>query len=614
MAVSLTDARSAELYARALQRLPGGVNSPVRAMGAIGRDPLFIERGQGAELVDVDGNRYVDYVCSWGPLIHGHAHPAVIAAVVAAAERGHDVRRADPGRGRAGRGDRPARAVGRDAAHDLLGHRGDDERDPPGPRGDRAREAPEVRRRLPRPRRRPARAGRLGPGHAARSRPAPGVPEAATADDGRSSPGTTPRRSCGPPRSTTSPRSWPSRSPANMGLVAARRGLPRAAARARERQRRPARLRRGHHRLPRRRAAAPRSSRGVMPDLTVMGKVIGGGLPAAAYGGPRELMELLAPAGDVYQAGTLSGNPLAVAAGLTTLQLLDERRLRAPDGHDRDAGRGPARGRRRPARCRSSPRPGLLTVFFSADAGRTTTPAPRPATTPPTPPGAAALLARGVYAPPSQFEAWFPSLAHDGRARRAHGRRRRGGLPGGVLSDARWPRCTTPCGRRAACWPHALGPVPGEDGALGGRRRGRPALAPAARRTSPSSSRPSARATCCTTAPRACSARDRARSRAAGRRPALRARPRAAGRSWATSTRCRSWPTSSRCAPRRTPRSARSWPRPSGRPGWRRSAGGRLGRPAEPPRRRRGRAIRAPRGALRNRGARRSPADRLVGR
>ena len=88
MTVSLTDARSTELYARALQRLPGGVNSPVRAMKAIGRDPVFVERGHGAELFDVDGNRYVDYVCSWGPLIHGHAHPEILAAVMTAAERG----------------------------------------------------------------------------------------------------------------------------------------------------------------------------------------------------------------------------------------------------------------------------------------------------------------------------------------------------------------------------------------------------------------------------------------------------------------------------------------------------------------------------------------------
>jgi glutamate-1-semialdehyde 2,1-aminomutase len=82
---SLTDTRSGELYRRALQVIPGGVNSPVRAMRAIGRDPIFIDRGEGAELVDVDGNRYIDYVCSWGPLIHGHAHPRIVDAVCEAA-------------------------------------------------------------------------------------------------------------------------------------------------------------------------------------------------------------------------------------------------------------------------------------------------------------------------------------------------------------------------------------------------------------------------------------------------------------------------------------------------------------------------------------------------
>src|SRR5487761_1962645 len=85
---SLTDGRSEEWYRRALARLLGGVNSPVRAMGAIGRDPLFIERGAGAELIDIDGNRFIDYVCSWGPLIHGHAHPEVLAAIAAAAAKG----------------------------------------------------------------------------------------------------------------------------------------------------------------------------------------------------------------------------------------------------------------------------------------------------------------------------------------------------------------------------------------------------------------------------------------------------------------------------------------------------------------------------------------------
>ena len=88
MPISLRDGKSQDLYHRAQRFLPGGVNSPVRAMAAIGRDPLFIERGHGAELIDVDGNRYVDWVCSWGPLIHGHAHPEILAAVRAAAEGG----------------------------------------------------------------------------------------------------------------------------------------------------------------------------------------------------------------------------------------------------------------------------------------------------------------------------------------------------------------------------------------------------------------------------------------------------------------------------------------------------------------------------------------------
>jgi glutamate-1-semialdehyde 2,1-aminomutase len=151
---------------------------------------------------------------------------------------------------------------------------------------------------------------------------------------------------------------------------------------------------------------------GVTPDLTVMGKVIGGGLPAAAYGGRRDLMERVAPAGDVYQAGTLSGNPLAVAAGLATLALLDEQaylRLgvttRALAGGMREAAAAAA------VPVQVAEVTGLLTVFFSE----------RPVTdyaganacdTAMFGAWARALLARGVYPPPSQFEAWFPSLAH----------------------------------------------------------------------------------------------------------------------------------------------------------------------------------------------------------
>jgi glutamate-1-semialdehyde 2,1-aminomutase len=154
---------------------------------------------------------------------------------------------------------------------------------------------------------------------------------------------------------------------------------------------------------------------GVLPDLTIMGKVLGGGLPAAAYGGPAVLMERVAPAGDVYQAGTLSGNPLAVAAGLATLRLLDDRAytrlsnitIRLANGLGeaaRDVG----------CEVQVQAQTGLLTVFFSSqpvgdyasacgsnlDAFATF---------------ARALLERGVYPPPSQFEAWFPSLAHTER-------------------------------------------------------------------------------------------------------------------------------------------------------------------------------------------------------
>jgi glutamate-1-semialdehyde 2,1-aminomutase len=151
---------------------------------------------------------------------------------------------------------------------------------------------------------------------------------------------------------------------------------------------------------------------GVLPDLTIMGKIVGGGLPAAAYGGSRELMERIAPAGDVYQAGTLSGNPLAVAAALATLAHLDAsayEQLADTTETLAEGMRDTARGAARPVQVQSIP--GLLTIFF------TESPVTSYA-------GAAAcdtdayarwcrgLLARGVYPPPSQFEAWFPSLAH----------------------------------------------------------------------------------------------------------------------------------------------------------------------------------------------------------
>ena len=112
--------RSAKLFERALKVMPGGVNSPVRAMRQIGRDPIFVARGEGAELIDVDGNRYVDWVRSWGPLIAGHAHPDVVAAVTAAAEAGTSFGAAHRGRGGAGGGGGGAGAERRDGAAHLA--------------------------------------------------------------------------------------------------------------------------------------------------------------------------------------------------------------------------------------------------------------------------------------------------------------------------------------------------------------------------------------------------------------------------------------------------------------------------------------------------------------
>ena len=150
---------------------------------------------------------------------------------------------------------------------------------------------------------------------------------------------------------------------------------------------------------------------GVIPDLTILGKVIGGGLPAAAYAGPRELMERVAPAGDVYQAGTLSGNPLATAAGLATLRLLDDDAYERLDRLTTTLAEGlrEAAGDTPVQVCHTT---GLLTVFFREAAGARLRGRQALRHRRPTPRSAARCSTAGVYLPPSQFEAWFPSLAH----------------------------------------------------------------------------------------------------------------------------------------------------------------------------------------------------------
>jgi len=404
---SLTDTRSADYYRRALELMPGGVNSPVRAMRAIGRDPLFIARGEGAELIDVDGNRFVDYVCSWGPLIHGHAHPRVLAAVAEAAGRGTSfgaptvaevelaaelarrmegvemVRMTSSGTEAAMTAVRLARAAsGRELVLKFAGaYHGHVD----GLLAD------------------------AGSGLATQGLPAsPGVPASAAAgtvvvpwNDREALHAATERHELAAILAEPIP--------ANMGLVPAQAGFLEL---LRERADANGALLVLDEVISGFRVARGGAQEllGVGADLTILGKVIGGGLPAAAVGGRAELMRALAPSGAVYQAGTLSGNPLACAAGLTTLELLDDDAyVRLASITERLAAglREAAAGY--PVQVVSVP--GLVTVFFSERAvndfeGARACDLDAHAT------WCRELLSRGVYPPPSQFEAWFPSLAH----------------------------------------------------------------------------------------------------------------------------------------------------------------------------------------------------------
>jgi len=404
---SLTDTRSAEIYRRALHRLPGGVNSPVRAMRAIDRDPIFIDRGEGAEIVDVDGNRYVDYVCSWGPLIHGHAHPHVLAAVSAAAAKGTSF-----GAPTLGEVQLAEEVAARMESVEMLRMTSS------------GTEATMTALRLAR-----AATGRelvlkfagayhghldgllaeAGSGLATQALPAsPGVPLSAAAKT-IVIPWNDPDALDAATESHELAAIIAEPLPANMGLVAPSPGF--------------LELLRGHadqngallvldevisgFRVAR---GGAQELSGVRADLTILGKVIGGGLPAAALGGSAELMSRLAPAGEVYQAGTLSGNPLAVAAGLATLELLDEDSyLRLASVTERLAGGLREAGGAHPIQVVSAP--GLLTVFFSERPVSCFAEA-RECDLESYAAWCRELLGRGVYPPPSQFEAWFPSLAH----------------------------------------------------------------------------------------------------------------------------------------------------------------------------------------------------------
>jgi glutamate-1-semialdehyde 2,1-aminomutase len=375
-------------------------------MRSIGRDPLFIASAHGATIVDVDGNEYVDWISSWGPLILGHAHPEVVAAITDAAGRGTTfgapteaevmlaaevaqripsvemLRMTSSGTEATMSAIRLARAVtGRERILKFAGaYHG------------------HVDGLL----------AQAGSGLATQGIPAsPGVPASAAAAT-VVVPWNAPDAL---PETDDLAAILVEPVPANMGVVPPEPDFLDLLRRHADKH--------GALLIFDEVITGFRVARGgaqeryqVVPDLTIMGKIIGGGLPAAAYGGRRELMERIAPAGDVYQAGTLSGNPLAVAAALVTLAKLDGaayEQLAATTTSLAMGIRDAAAAAGRPVAVQNIT--GLLTVFFSdrpvhdfAGAAACDTDAYAA--------WCRGLLARGVYPPPSQFEAWFPSLAH----------------------------------------------------------------------------------------------------------------------------------------------------------------------------------------------------------
>ena len=395
-----------EFFRRALDLIPGGVNSPVRAMRAVGLDePLFVGRGEGAYLVDVDGNRYVDWVMSWGPLLFGHADPETVAAVRDAAELGtsfgapteaevelaaeivdavpsvEKVRLVSSGTEAAMSTARLARAfTARDRILKFAGcYHGHVD----------------------------ALLASAGSGVATLGLPSsPGVPPATTKDtivckynDVDAVASTVAEYGEGLAAIIVEPVAG------NMGVVPPEPGFLEALRRLCDASGALLvfdevitgfRVARG----------GAQELFGVTPDLTILGKIVGGGLPLAAFGGRAEIMDRLAPSGDVYQAGTLSGNPLATAAGLAML-----RRLGDPAVYEELERRG-ARLESGLARHGRVQRVGAMATLFMIDEPvRNFDDAQRSDTDRY---GALFrhLLERGIYVAPSQFEAMFVSLAH----------------------------------------------------------------------------------------------------------------------------------------------------------------------------------------------------------
>jgi glutamate-1-semialdehyde 2,1-aminomutase len=408
-----TTSESERLFAEATELMPGGVSSPVRAFKAVGGTPLFVERGEGAYLVDVDGNRYVDYVLSWGPLVLGHAHPRVVAALEEAVRRGTSYGAPSPLEVEL------ARLV-RDAVPSIELVRFVNS----------GTEATMSALRLARAFTKRTKIVKFtgcyhghpdyllvqaGSGVATLGLPdSPGVPPTTVAD-------TLTAEFSDLDAVDELFAAFPDEISAvilepvagNMGLVAPAEGFLEG---LRELTTREGALlvfdevMTGFRVHP----AGAQALYGITPDLTTLGKVIGGGLPVGAYGGRREIMELVAPAGPVYQAGTLSGNPLAMTAGIETLRGLAEPGVW--DGIARAAARL-AEGLREAAAdvdvaVQAVGVGTMLGLFFSESPVRRWADAKLHADTERYAAFHRAMLEHGVYLPPSQFEAWFVSSAH----------------------------------------------------------------------------------------------------------------------------------------------------------------------------------------------------------
>ena len=395
-----------DLYRRALELIPGGVNSPVRAMRAVGLDePVFMARGKGAEIEDVDGRRYVDWVMSWGPLIFGHADPETLAAVVEAAERGTSfgapteaevelaaeivdavpsvemVRLVSSGTEAAMSALRLARAAThRDRVIKFAGcYHGHAD----------------------------GLLASAGSGIATLGIPgSPGVPTGAAADtivcpynDVDAAAAAVAQWGEGLACIVVEPVAG------NMGVVPPSPGFLEA---LRELCDAAGALLVFDEVITGFRVARGGAQElyGVTPDLTILGKIVGGGLPLAAFGGRADVMEQLAPAGSVYQAGTLSGNPLATAAGLSVL-----RRLRDGTVYEQLEAAG-AELEARLAPFGRVQRVGAMLTLFMADSPVTRFEEAQACDTERYGALFRHLLAQGVYVAPSQFEALFVSTAH----------------------------------------------------------------------------------------------------------------------------------------------------------------------------------------------------------